>query len=1224
MDTRRLEKFAQSARRQLHEQVAARLDRVLTTDSAELRAKEKTIKELKEQIAASSRISEPRRAVVEKVAYTWFNRFCALRYMDVNHYTRMGTVSPATSPTGEAFTQPEILQEAKQGVIDERFRRTVDARTVSGLLSGQLPSSDPQQEAYRLLLVGVCNAYHACMPFMFEKIDDYTELLMPDDLLSEGSILQAVREALTVENCADVEVIGWLYQFYISEKKDEVMARKGAVPSEDIPAVTQLFTPHWIVRYMVENSLGRLWMLNHPDSRLIERMDYYIAPEQKITDFLRVTSPEEIRLCDPAAGSGHILTYAFDLLYAIYEEQGYNPIDIPRLILEKNLTGLEIDPRAGALAGFALMMKAREKDARFFRRNVQPDICVLEDVTFTPQEMDAYMDAVGHDLFTQNVRDWLGQFEQATTFGSLIRPLVTDTAFIRERLDEAGVFQNLFLSHTHDKLRAVLRMSEALSSRYHVVVANPPYMGGKNMNAQLKAFLKINYNDFKSDLFAAFIVRIMKMAHLGGFIGMMTPFTWMSLSSYEKLRIKLLNQSTLTSLVRPEYHAFFESAYVPVCAFVLFTQTLDDFEGSFIDLEDFYGAEEQSTKTLEAIKNPKCGWVYRAPPSDFRKIPGSPIAYSISAEARSAFVKFGVVSDVANAKQGLITGHNDRFLRYWTEVNLSRIGFGFHNRQAAQKSQKRWFPHHKGGPYRKWYGNHEYVVDWENDGFRIRNFRDERGKLRSRPQNMQYYFKPAITWTALTVASFNGRLSHGGFIYDAKGPILAPRKIKLLPLLAGLLNSSVSNYFLKLLAPTMDYNQGPVSRLPFAEHIIDESKQITYLVQRLEVIAKNDWDSKELSWDFAICPLLSNNFTRDTFASTYTALRTHWQKITLETQRLEQENNCLFIDAYGLQDELSPEVPLNEITLTCNPYYRYSSSRLKKRSWAVFCEQFPETCQQLADISAEMASDMPEEDRLGLEQRLLDDTMREFVSYAVGCMFGRYSLDRPGLILANQGETLDDYLRQVPDPTFMPDEDNVIAMLDGDWFPDDVSERFKAFLKVTFGGKHYEENLAFVEAVIGRDVRSYFLRNFYDDHVKTYNKRPIYWRFSSPKGSFNALVYMHRYRPDTASIVLNDYLREFRTKLTGRRRHLEHVERSAATTQRDKAQAVKEIAKIDKILNELRAYEDQVLYPLATQQVEIDLDDGVKVNYNKLGQALAHVRGLSEKKRSQPIVNTME
>lgn len=1184
MDTRRLEKFAQAARRQLHEQVAARLDRVLTTDSAELRAKEKTLRELEKQIAASSR-----RAVVEKVAYTWFNRFCALRYMDVNHYTRVGTVSPASG-----HTQPEILQEAKQGVIDERFRRTVDVQTVSGLLGGRLPSGDPQQEAYRLLLVGVCNAYHAVMPFMFEKIDDYTELLMPDDLLSAGSILQAVREALTEENCVDVEVIGWLYQFYISEKKDVVMGRKGAVPSEDIPAVTQLFTPHWIVRYMVENSLGRLWMLNHPDSCLVERMDYYIAPEEEITDFLHVISPEEIRLCDPAAGSGHILTYAFDLLYAIYEEQGYNPIDIPRLILEKNLTGIEIDPRAGALAGFALMMKAREKDAHFLRRGVQPDICVLEDVTFTPQELDAYMDAVGHDLFTQNVQDWLRQFEQATTFGSLIRPLVTDTVLIRERLDEAGVFQDLFLSHTHDKLHAVLRMTEVLSPRYHVVVANPPYMGRGNMNRELRWFAKAHYPISKPDLYAMFIERTMEMATREGFLGLMTPFTWMFLTSYSQLRTRIVNQMTLTSLIRPEYHAFFESAFVPICTFCLCKAYYPDLTATFIDLSEFPGADVQASKTLYAIENPACNWRYYVNPREFNMIPDTLIAYWVGDKVRRAFSDSVCLGEAADPKKGLTTGKNDLFIRLWHEVALDkRSPYG-----------EKWFPMTKGGDYRKWYGNNAYVIDWKNDGERLKAFPG------SVIRNEQFYFRMGGSWNDVSMSNFSMRYTPPGFINNAVGPILYSNNLYEH---ISLLNSRVSSVLFQVLSPTMKFEIGAVAKFPYRHANDYESELSLGLIE----IHKKDWDACESSWDFTNLPLLT---TKDSLAvgqprisTAYLSLRNSWQLTTNEVRSLEKENNRIFIEAYGLQDELGPEAPLGEITLTCNPHYRYGSSSLKTRNWAALCERFPETCQRLADISAEMAPDTPEEERLGLEQRLLDDTMRELISYAVGCMFGRYSLDKPGLVLANQAEMLDDYLRQVPNPTFMPDEDNVIPMLDGDWFPDDVSERFKAFLKLAFGAEHYEENLAFVEAAVGRDIQGYFLREFYSDHVKTYKKRPIYWLFSSADGSFNALIYMHRYRPDTVSVVLNDYLREFRTKLTARKRHLEHVERSAATPQRDKTQAIKEIVKIDKILAELQDYEDQVLYPLATQQVEIDLDDGVLVNYNKLGPALAHVSGLSGK-----------
>jgi len=465
MDTSELKRFAQHARRQLLDQVGARLEQVLRTDSVAIREKQAVVEELQAQIEASSR-----RAVIEKAAYTWFNRFCALRFMDVNHYTRVGVVSPA-----EGFTQPEILQEAKQGLFDESLK--VDRQRVLGLLNGQIPSSNPQQEAYRLLLVGACNAQHARMPFLFEAIEDYTELLMPEDLLSENSVLQGMRTVLTAKTCQDVEVIGWLYQYYISERKDEVIGSKKKIQPQDIPAATQLFTPHWIVRYLVENSLGRLWMLNHPESGLVERMDYYIRPEQEEKDFLRISSPQEIKICDPACGSGHMLTYAFDLLYAIYAEQGYDPVEIPRLILEHNLYGVEIDERAGHLAAFALMMKARAKDRRFFERGVEPNVCVLENVQFSEEELDRYMQAVGRDLFTQDLEETMTQFEQAKNFGSLIRPKVQDVGFIRERLEAQGLMDDLFLHQTHQKVLRVLEQAEYLSTRYHVVVANPPYMG---------------------------------------------------------------------------------------------------------------------------------------------------------------------------------------------------------------------------------------------------------------------------------------------------------------------------------------------------------------------------------------------------------------------------------------------------------------------------------------------------------------------------------------------------------------------------------------------------------------------------------------------------------------------------------------------------------------------------------------------------------------------------
>jgi hypothetical protein len=573
MNTNELKKFAQAARRQLMEQVEARLKLVLQRDSAEIREKERVVRDLREQIAKTSRD-----AVVERVAYIWFNRFCALRFMDVNRYTKVGTVSPA-----EGFSQPEILQEAKQGHIDKDL--PLKQQKIFDLLGrpGEAVSADPQQEAYRLLLVAACNSYHKLMPFMFEWITDYTELLMPEDLLSENSILHAVQQALNEKNCQDVEVIGWLYQFYISEKKDQVfegLKKNKKITPENIPAATQLFTPHWIVRYLVENSLGRLWMLNRPNSRLIEHMDYYIKPEEPETDFLKVKSPEEIKICDPACGSGHMLTYAFDLLYSIYEEEGYDLKEIPNLILTKNLYGIEIDERAGALAAFALTMKAREKYRRFFRKPVLPNICVLENVEFDEGEIKNYMDEVGRDLFTMHLQSTLHQFREANNFGSLIRPDETNVQDIYNRLKIKGIGSKLFLANIHPKVLQVLKQADYLSPKYHVVIANPPYMGGRNMNGRLGAWLKDNYSDVKSDLFSAFIVRNTELALPKGQLGFMSPFVWMFISSYEKLRSFLINQKTITSLVQLEYSGF-DGATVPICTFTIENDHHPHFKGGY-------------------------------------------------------------------------------------------------------------------------------------------------------------------------------------------------------------------------------------------------------------------------------------------------------------------------------------------------------------------------------------------------------------------------------------------------------------------------------------------------------------------------------------------------------------------------------------------------------------------------------------------------------------------
>ncbi|AWF58943.1 BREX-1 system adenine-specific DNA-methyltransferase PglX [Pseudomonas aeruginosa] len=594
MDTSKLKKFAQFARRTLLDQVSGKLDVVLAPQSAARRERAQVVAELEKLISSSGR-----EHVEERVAYTWFNRFCALRFMDVNRYTRIGVVSPA-----EGQFQPEILAEAKMGHIDEEMVPSQIRQKILDLLAGRAPSNDSQGEAYRLLVVAACNAWHQSMPFLFERIDDFTELLMPDDLLSGNSILAYTREAMTPDACEDVEVIGWLYQFYISEKKDAVfegLKKNQKITPENIPAATQLFTPHWIVRYLVDNSLGRLWLLNRPNSRLAEQMEYYIPPEKPESDFLKITGPEDIKVCDPACGSGHMLTYAFDLLYVMYEEEGYDPADIPEKILTHNLFGIELDERAGELAAFALTMKARARQRRFFNKGVEPNITVLEKVIFSSEELDEYIGFVGRDLFTYGLRETLQQFSEVDNFGSLIVPKVANVADVLATLESKDMSSNLFLAETHKKVLSVLRMAEALSPRYAVVVANPPYMGGKGMNPRLGAWLKENYEPVKTDLFSAFVVRNLELALPKGQLGFMTPFVWMFISSYEKLRAILIDRKTITSLIQLEYSGF-DGATVPICTFTLENAHKPDFRGGYVRLSDFRGADQQGPRALEIIQ----------------------------------------------------------------------------------------------------------------------------------------------------------------------------------------------------------------------------------------------------------------------------------------------------------------------------------------------------------------------------------------------------------------------------------------------------------------------------------------------------------------------------------------------------------------------------------------------------------------------------------------------
>jgi type II restriction/modification system DNA methylase subunit YeeA len=1168
MDTNKLKKFAQDARRVLIGRVKRKLDLVLAEDSAARRERASAVRDLESKIR---QISEEQ--VIEQVAYTWFNRFTALQYMDMNGFNRVRVIAPI-----EGQTRPEILSEATAGIFNDDLVSENTKGIVSALLDGRSASNDPENEAYRHLVVSACNYWHKSMPYMFEKILDFTELLMPEDLLSATSILTSLREVMTEEVCKDVEVIGWLYQFYISEKKDDVFAglkKNQKITPENIPAATQLFTPHWIVRYLVENSLGRLWMLNRPQSKLAEQMEYYIKPEEPETDFIKITTPQELKISDPACGSGHMLTYAFDLLHAIYEEEGFDPKDISEFILEHNLTGIEIDERAGSLASFALAMKAAEKlgRRRFLRMETKPEICVLQNVSFEPSELQDIEAMVGRSLFTADLRATLTQFEQAKNLGSLVIPKLKDPQEFLRVVEAQDLGGDMFRAKLRERLLTVLRMSEALSSKYHVVVANPPYLGGKGMNGPLGDYAKKEYPDSKSDLFAMFMERTLALAMKRGMMAMISMQSWMFLSSYEKLRGKLLSDATLLSLAHLGERGFdtIGGAVVSTTAFVFAKERHKALKGEYVRLIDGRNEAEKASQFKEAIQNPNCGWFYRASANDFEKIPGSPIAYSATMNTRNLFGN-SLLGEVASTRLGMATADNNQFIRLWYEVSLEKSFFNASSREDAISSGARWFPYQKGGDFRKWFGNYDYLVDWEQDGYRIQNFKDAKtGKVRSHNYNLDFIFQDGVTWNALTSGKTSARENKRS-LFDNAGSSLFPKPSYSPRALMAFINSNVMNSIFPLISSTLKYQPGDISKLP-ANFSTELQSNLNEPTADLIRTAKSDWDAYETSWDFTTLPLLSYDYRGANMAETYATLRTHWQSMTDDMQRLEEENNKIFIDAYGLQDELTPEVPIDEITLTCNPHYRYGGNMMDE----------------------------------GRDERLLSDTAAEFLSYAVGCMFGRYSLDKPGLVLANQGETLEDYLAQVPESTFEPDEDNVIPMLDGDWFSDDITERFRKFLRVTFGEEHFQENLRFIETALGKDIRKYFTKDFYKDHVKRYKKRPIYWMFSSPKGSFNALIYMHRYNRDTVSVLLDQYVREFKVKLNAQKSAYERVEISSDASQGEKTKAIKEIQKINSTIEELDAWEREVIFPLASQRIEIDLDDGVKANYPKFGTALKSI-----------------
>jgi type II restriction/modification system DNA methylase subunit YeeA len=1138
---------------------------------------------------------------IEAMAYTWFNRLVAIRFMELHDGWLSHGYRVLSHPDGHSL--PEIIQHAEHLDLKSLDRQDVIRLKLAG---------NRDEELYRILLLAQCAELNRILPDVFSRLDDATILLLPDNLLHSDSLVRQLVANSSEEDWKEVEVLGWLYQFYISEKKEKAMEdakkKKRSYLRDEIPAVTQLFTPHWIVRYLVENSLGRLWLLNRPNSRLREHMPYYIEGEAE-TDFLMVTKPEDIRLCDPTCGSGHMLTYAFDLLVLIYEEEGYATHDIPCLILKHNLHGLDLCPRAAQLAELSLVFKAREKSRRFFLPDhfVRPNIIELKNIRFEGNELSEYFNALGcqpsnlHSQFS----NLLHQFEEASNFGSLIQPCLTEAEIqtVRKHIQSSkSIIQNsdLMVSALHLKVMRVFEQAEALTQRYHVVVANPPYMGNGAMNPALKKFVEDYYELYKSDLFSAFIERGLLLTHSNGRAGFMSPFVWMFVGSYEDLRARLTDSATLKSLVQLEYSGFAD-ATVPICCFVALNARKPSSKAACIKLTNFKGPALQEPKTLEAIKNNDCGWFYLVDPKKFSAIEGRPICFWASDGVFEAFESGRKLDDFAVTRKGMATGDNDRFVREWYEVNMKSIGFGL-DRSSAKNSGSRWFPYANGGSYRKWFGNDLEVVNWESDGHLLQTERHHTGRIRAVNLNLDYIFQPGLSWTSITSSRQSYRIMPKGFLFSSAANSMFPKNEETLLQLLAFLNSDVAEYISKCLNPTLNANPGDVSRLPLIDKGLG-GDVASKTAQDAISIARTDWDNFETSWDFLDLPLLRLQIKDKTLDASWRNWENQCAVTIRRMQELETENNRIFIAAYRLENALQPEVLDDKITLICNPASRYKKKAKKKRVE----DKEPDEIDHCVTTEEEETSYSPEQ-RSALMRA---DTVREFLSYAFGCMMGRYSLDQPGLILADAGDTLENYLAKVGKTkdqlSFVPDADAIIPVLDGEWFDDDIVARTKEFLRVTFGESALEENLRFIEKALGKDLRDYFLTDFYKDHLQTYKNRPIYWLFSSGKQrAFQCLVYLHRYQEGTLARIRTEYVIPLQGKLAAAISRLEEeIPKTSSSSTRKKLQT--ELDKAKKQIAEILAYDEQ-LRSYADQRIALDLDDGVKVNYAKFAPLVAEAK----------------
>ena len=1173
MDKNAIKKFAVWARTELIARVSLKgVEYGITEDNIEdanadsVGGKVLTADEKKQRQALIAEINDKGyKQVMEEVAYTWFNRFSALRFMEVNGYLPSHV---------RVFTDEE--NNFKPQIITEAIHLDLDGLNMEKVY--ELKDAEKTEELYKYLLIVQCNALNKVLPGMFQKIADYTELLLPDNLLREGSVIQQMIELIPEDDWKDaVQIIGWLYQYYNSEKKDDVFAalkKNVKITKENIPAATQLFTPDWIVRYMVENSLGRLWLEGHPDAKdqllpTEEEQSAYAAGNRDMEDtkwhyYLEeaeqepevqaqlaeirkeyaALTPDQLKVIDPCSGSGHILAYMFDVLMKIYESYGYTTREAVASIVENNLYGLDIDDRAAQLAYFAVMMKARQYDRRFFSRGIQPHVYAIVESNHVDQFALEYF-CNGDAKLKKAMDTIISELHDAKEYGSILTVTPQDWSALYARFAEIKEDIHISREVALRGLLPLVQVAEALAQKYDVVVTNPPYMGSGGMGAKLTDFVKKSYPDSKSDMSTVCMEKSLSMCRKNGFMTMINIPVWMFLASYENFRNALLRDNTIINMIHPGRGIF--GSDFGTTTFVFRKSNPCGYIGCYHRLFDAQG-EVKSNEEREKAFLDKKGQFY-ADQLNFSKIPGNPVAYWVSDILMEAFAKEIFIGDICEPRVGMATANNDRFIRLWYEVGMDKIGLGMKCREEAVNSKKKWFPFAKGGEFRKWYGNNDYVVNWENDGIEIRNFKDEKtGRIRSHNYNLDYIFQSAITWTVISSATTSFRFCPEGFLYSNSGyGMFFPHKNDI-PAILGFLNTSVVMSILSVLSPTIGFESGYLRKIPY----LSTPDEVTAVVNECISIARADWDSFETSWDFKHHPLLRKV---PTIAEAFEQWQAECDDRFNHLKSNEEELNRIFIDIYGLQDELTPEVEDKDVTV------------------------------RKADLGRDI---------------------RSFISYAVGCMFGRYSLDVDGLTYAG-GEWDDSKYT-----SFAADKDNIIPICDDEYFEDDIVGLFVEFVKTVYGADVLDENLKFIADALGgkgqpKDViRNYFLSDFYSDHCKIYQKRPIYWLFDSgKKNGFKALIYMHRYQPDTIARIRTDYVHEQQARYRTAIADLEQRIANASTGERVKLN--RKLTTLQAQDTEIRTYEEKI-HHLADQMISIDLDDGVKKNYAIFQDVLAKIK----------------